>query len=821
MSALLEVKALSAGYGRVPVLHGVDFSVEEGEIVGVLGHNGMGKTTLLKTIMGIVPATGGVIGYAGLDLTRERASERARLGLGYVPQGRGIFPALSVLDNIRMGIAAHGGEEEEAVRRILAGFPRLEPLLDREGGALSGGEQQLLAIARCLISEPELVLLDEPTEGIQPSIVDAIIELLRNLNREQGVTIVMVEQNLDFITELSDRVLLLQKGVISGEVKGADVADPALIEEFTGFGGGGGGAASRFAASVPAAAAGTAGAPAPARIAGRAPSAVPPPPASAGPASAPPAPPSSPAPSAAAPGRSDRPSPALNERISYMTVQRPTLTQLKEIVRELGMSMSDTRVQEFLDVMQGTLDAYDVVDAMPDHLPPVLYPRTAGYRPSPEENPLNAWFVKTEVRGAPRGPLHGRTVALKDNVCLAGVPMMNGASTLKGYTPDVDATIVTRLLDAGATITGKAHCEYFCLSGGSHTNATGPVVNPHKPGYSAGGSSSGSGALVGNGDVDMAIGGDQGGSIRMPSAYCGCYGLKPTHGLVPYTGVMPIETTIDHTGPMTQNVRDNAVMLQAIAGADGLDPRQYDPQVDDYTSAIGRGAGGLRIGLVKEGFGHANSEVDVDAKVRSGAELFRRLGATVDEVSIPAHLNGPAIWTPIAVEGLTNQMMLGNGMGTGWKGMYTTSLLDFHANWRSRADELSDTLKICMFMGQYYLKHHRGHYYAKAQNLARQLREEYDKMFGAYDLLLMPTLPIKATPLPPPDASLALYCQRAFEMLANTCPFDVTGHPAMSVPCGMSDGLPVGLMLVGGRWREATIYRAAAAFEQADDWRRM
>ena len=212
MSALLEVKALSAGYGRVPVLHGVDFAVDDGEIVGVLGHNGMGKTTLLKTIMGIVPATGGVIAYSGLDLTRERASERARLGLGYVPQGRGIFPNLTVYDNIRMGIAAHDADEEDAVRRILAEFPRLEPLLDREGGALSGGEQQLLAIARCLISEPELVLLDEPTEGIQPSIVDAIIELLRTLNRDRGVTVVMVEQNLDFITELSDRVLLLQKG---------------------------------------------------------------------------------------------------------------------------------------------------------------------------------------------------------------------------------------------------------------------------------------------------------------------------------------------------------------------------------------------------------------------------------------------------------------------------------------------------------------------------------------------------------------------------------------------------------------------------------
>ena len=861
MSVLLEVKALRAGYGRVPVLHGVDFEVEEGEIVGVLGHNGMGKTTLLKTIMGIVPAAAGVIGYAGLDLTRERASERARRGIGYVPQGRGIFPNLSVRDNIRMGTAAHHDDEEEAVRRVLVQFPLLEPLLDRDGGALSGGEQQLLAIARCLISEPDLILLDEPTEGIQPSIVDRIIELLRDLNHRRGVTVVMVEQNLDFITELSHRVLLLQKGVIGGEVKGSDAADPALIEEFTGFGGGvgtseavpiAGTRAAIRAATVesPAAHVAALGAPAPTAVSGRgalAPTAVPgrgapvPTAVSAGGVPAPatvPArgltaptaapgrgaptstagsatvPADAPANAAAAPRH---PAPVLNERISYMTAQRPTHAQLEEIVSELGMHMSDARIQEFLDVMQGTLDAYDVVDAMPDYLPPVLYPRTAGHRPSAEENPLNAWYVKTEVRGAPRGPLHGRTVALKDNVCLAGVPMMNGASTLKGYTPDVDATVVTRLLDAGATIVGKAHCEYFCLSGGSHTNATGPVENPHRRGYSAGGSSSGSGALVGGGFVDMAIGGDQGGSIRIPASYCGCYGMKPTHGLVPYTGVMPIESTIDHTGPITRSVLDNAVMLQAIAGEDGLDPRQFHPQVDDYVAAVGRGVGGLRIGVVKEGFGHPVSEPDVDARIRAGAELLKRLGATVDEVSIPAHLQGPAIWTPIALEGLTNQMMHGNGMGTGWKGMYTTSLLDFHAHWRSRADELSDTLKVSMFIGQYYLKHHRGHYYAKAQNLARQLREEYDRVLGAYDLLLMPTLPMKATPLPPRDAPLALYCQRAFEMLPNTSPFDVTGHPAMSVPCGMSDGLPVGMMLVGGKWKEAVIYRAAAAFEQASD----
>ena len=140
MSALLDVRGLTSGYGRVPVLHGVDFHVDDGEIVGILGHNGMGKTTLLKTIMGIVPSTGGLVTYGGLDLTREKVNERAKLGIGYVPQGRGIFPNLTVLDNIRMGIAAHEADEEDAVRRILTEFPRLERLLDREGGALSGGE---------------------------------------------------------------------------------------------------------------------------------------------------------------------------------------------------------------------------------------------------------------------------------------------------------------------------------------------------------------------------------------------------------------------------------------------------------------------------------------------------------------------------------------------------------------------------------------------------------------------------------------------------------------------------------------------------------
>ncbi len=503
-----------------------------------------------------------------------------------------------------------------------------------------------------------------------------------------------------------------------------------------------------------------------------------------------------------------------------MAVQKPTPEQLQDVAEICGMTLSDEDAASFAALIAPQVDGYNVVDAMPDNLPQVKYPRTPGYRPEGEENKYNAWYVKTEVKGASRGPLKGKTVALKDNVMLAGVPMMNGASTLEGYVPDVDATIVTRLLDAGATIMGKAHCEYFCLSGGSHTNATGPVHNPHKMGYSAGGSSSGSGALLAAGEVDLAIGGDQGGSIRMPASFCGVYGMKPTHGLVPYTGVMPIEPYIDHTGPMTQNVADNALMLEVLAGPDGLDPRQYDVKTARYSKQLEGGVKGMKIAVVKEGFGHDNSEKDVDAKVKAAAQRFKKMGAKVDQVSIPMHSLGPAIWTPIAIEGLTQTMMFGDGYGVSRRDLYVTSLMDFHHRWRERGNDLSESLKLTLLLGTYVQKYYGMRYYGKGVNLSRKLTAAYDAVLADYDLLLMPTLPLKATPLPAPDASREEYIQRAFEMIANTAPFDITHHPSMSIPCGMSNGLPVGLMLTGRHFDESTIYKAAYAFEQSGDWKK-
>lgn len=786
---ILEVKALRSGYGAIPVLHGAELSVADGSIVGILGHNGMGKSTLLKTIMGYLPVTSGQVKFDGGNITSLPVYERARLGIGYVPQDRGIFTQLSAIDNLRFAWSSETSDYpiDEAIERILVEFPRLEPLLNRQAGALSGGEQQILAIARCLIAEPYLLLLDEPTEGIQPSIIDEIAEVLKSLRKSRGLTVMVVEQNLDFLTDLCDRLMIFERGKVKIDLATGEMDSAQLIDEFVGLGAG---RVTKGTSSTSSAT--TSGSPRTSATAHDAPIIQP-----------------------------NYSSANSAGKEAYMTVRRPTLQQMRDVASGLGMTMSDGELGEYMELMEANFQAYDLIDSMPDELPKVKYPRTPGQRPSQAENPLNAWYVKSEVRGAVSGLLEGRTIALKDNVCLAGVPMMNGSSTLEGYTPDVDATIVTRILDAGGTILGKAHCEHFCLSGGSHTNSTGPVHNPYKLGYSAGGSSSGSGALVGSGEVDMAIGGDQGGSIRIPASFCGCYGMKPTHGLVPYTGIMPIEPTIDHAGPITQNVSDNALFLEVIAGDDGLDPRQYAPRTAKYSESLGRGVGSMRIGVVKEGFGLENSEADVDKKVLDAAAQFAKMGAIVEDVSIPMHLQGPAIWTPIALEGLTDTMMHGNGFATGWKGLYVTSLLDAHSNWRNRADELSSSLKISMFVGEYMQKHYRGHFYAKAQNLSRRLRASYDDMLSRYDLLLMPTLPLKATPLPPADASISLIVQRAFEMVANTAPFDATGHPAMSIPCGMSEGLPIGMMLIGRHYNESTIYQAAHAFEQSGDWKAM
>lgn len=504
-----------------------------------------------------------------------------------------------------------------------------------------------------------------------------------------------------------------------------------------------------------------------------------------------------------------------------MTFQFPTPDELQAVADELGLALGAQDATAMREFMAPLMGGYEFIEHQADALPAVKYPDRRFEFPRPADNPCGAWYVRTSIEGAPSGPLSGRTVAIKDSIFVAGVPMANGASFLEGFVPDFDATAVTRLLDAGATITGKAACEYLCVSGGSSTACSGVVENPRKPGYSTGGSSSGSAALVAGGHVDLALGTDQAGSVRAPASWSGICGMKATFGLVPYTGGMSQETSLDHIGPMTATVADNALLLEVLAGEDGYDGRQRGLALHRYTEALEGDVRGMRIGIVAQGFGQAMSETLVDDCVRAAATRFAALGARVVDVSVPQHLQGVAVWAGILGDGLWRTLSL-NGLGYNYEGVYSPALVEAMNHWHRRLGETPINVRVLVLMGK-YLERYGGLYYAKAKNLARRLRAAYDSALNDCDLLLMPTTPHKATPVPArlTDLGDAEIIERTLVNIWNTCQFDVTGHPAMSIPCGLREDLPVGMMLIARHFDEPSIYRAAHAFEQSGPWEDM
>ncbi|MFC7076056.1 ABC transporter ATP-binding protein [Haloarcula halophila] len=229
---ILELQGVTAAYDSTPILREVDLSVQSGEIVGVMGKNGVGKTTLMKTVIGLLEPVYGTVSYDGTDVTGHDADERARAGIGYIPQGRDVFPKLTVEQNIKMGETVNADSSETLYDEIYDYFPILEERASQQAGTLSGGQQQMLAIARALVSNPDLLLLDEPSEGIQPSIVDQISQDMQTINEELGTTILFVEQNLGVIREMADRCYAMERGEIVDEVGSATLADEDAIAEY-------------------------------------------------------------------------------------------------------------------------------------------------------------------------------------------------------------------------------------------------------------------------------------------------------------------------------------------------------------------------------------------------------------------------------------------------------------------------------------------------------------------------------------------------------------------------------------------------------------
>lgn len=496
--------------------------------------------------------------------------------------------------------------------------------------------------------------------------------------------------------------------------------------------------------------------------------------------------------------------------------RRPESEEVRRLAAQAHITLSAAEALEYAAAMDVLLNDFDRIDALPQPRFDVKYPdRNPGYRPDASEDPLNIFIRKCMVKGNSSGALHGKRIGLKDGIMLAGVPMTCGSHLLEhGFTPDNDAVVVERLLDAGAVIVGKLNQDAFGMGGTGQTSAFGATRNPRNPDYSPGGSSSGSGAAVAAGEVDIALGLDAGGSGLIPAAWCGVVCIRATHGLVPDFGTVYMDHTLDFVTPLARSVEEVARTLEVIAGEDERDPQwvRGPIQVDRYTADLGQDIKGVRIGVLKEAFDWDESEDDVSDAVRDGVERLRARGAEVCEVTVPLFRDGEAIWHGVGYHSLT--AMIESDQEGYWRGGYCDVAWQtaFGTARRARAEYFSRTAKFRQVVGAYLKKEYMSTYFSKAQNLRMELTNKIDEQLGEVDVLVMPTTPQKPYKLlhTPNPGKFSLETS----MSRNTTPFNLTGHPSISIPCGPQNTLPIGMQLVGRRWEERLLCRIASHVER-------
>lgn len=505
-----------------------------------------------------------------------------------------------------------------------------------------------------------------------------------------------------------------------------------------------------------------------------------------------------------------------------MTLRRPDVEELRRLAAEHGFELGAGEESEFATLADAILGVLDLLDGQEAVVPVLEAERDPGRPPEAGEDPYNAIVRWCRVRAqVADGVLSAMRVALKDSVAIAGVPLTCGSRVLAGFVPEADAVVTERILRAGGEIVAVTNMDDLAFSGGGDSSFYGPTLCPFDTARTAGGSSSGSAAALWYESVDVAVGCDQGGSIRVPAAWCGVIGLKPTHSLVPYTGIVGIDQTFDHCGPMGRTVADVARLLQAIAGEDESDPRQRGVPERDFVGAVATAPDeltGVRIGLVEEGFSaEVGAEPAVAGAVEGAAERLGELGAEVVRLSLPEHLQGGGVAFAGFVEGMY-ELMTSGGNGYGWKGRYWTGLASaLGCGLAEHANELSPQVKITLLLGALLRRERYGGVYAKAQNLRPWLAEAHDRALAEVDFLLMPTTPglAHAVDLEMPLAERVL---RGWAVLTNTYPTDMTGHPALTIPAAEAEGLPVGVMLIGPRFSDDRLLALAAAYEKRFGW---
>ena len=499
------------------------------------------------------------------------------------------------------------------------------------------------------------------------------------------------------------------------------------------------------------------------------------------------------------------------------------------VAKELGIHLGPGEAAKYWEYLIEQMEQLDtfVQARLEEPKPPMVSAaREPGYRPTPQEDPLNAWIWKCRIEGKGAGLLAGKTVSFKDHVAVASIPMSFGSFALEGFVPDFDATVVTRVLNEGGTIIGKNVMNG--LSGGFGTGGGigdyGRPLNPHNHDHVTGGSSSGSTAAVAAGEVDISFGGDQGGSIRIPAAFSGVVGHKPTFGLLSHFGIgFGSDQSIDYTGPLTRTVEDAAATLQATAGYDPYDPRQTRdvPTSIDVLSGLADGVSGLRIGVLGEGFDDA--EADVRDLVMAAVDILAEAGADVSKVSVPEHRTVRAPYAALTGEGALAVFKTGF-FGAFTRTYYPASVISaINKLWATQADVLAPRSKLQLITAEMGRRSYYGRAYAKAQNVRPTFIMAYDAALANVDVLVMPTCIMTA----PKNHVPGTYLEAVEENLAtvnssgsrNTMPFNYTGHPALAIPVGKSSaGLPVSMQLVARFFDDPLLLRTAYAYQQSTDW---
>ena len=412
-------------------------------------------------------------------------------------------------------------------------------------------------------------------------------------------------------------------------------------------------------------------------------------------------------------------------------------------------------------------------------------------------------------------PLAGLPIAIKDNLCTKGVATTCASKILSGFVPPYNATVVERLDRLGMAMVGKTNMDEFAMGSSTENSSVAVTKNPWDTTRIPGGSSGGSAAAVAAGCAAAALGSDTGGSIRQPASLCGLVGLKPTYGRVSRYGLIAFASSLDQIGPLTKDVTDCAILLQAIAGPDPRDSTSASVGVPDYRASLREPVAGLRLGVPKEYFVEG-MDPEVEQAVREAVRVYEKMGLTVKEISLPHTRYAVATYYLVATAEASSNLARYDGVKYGYRAAGASTLADLYT--RSRSEGFGPEVKRRIMLGTYALSAgYYNAYYQKAQQVRTLLRRDFDGAFADVDVIVTPTSPTPAFRIgEKADDPLQMYLSDIFTISVN-----LAGIPALSMPCGLTRaGLPVGLQLLGKPFDEATLLRTAYAYERETDWHR-